>query len=80
MKKKMKEEMRTNIEDRGEEPIEEHDGDPSVGNNPPWVNKWGASKGSDYTPVKGYEAHAEALSDTEYLVYLDIGGGDPADP
>ena len=76
----MKEEMRTNIEDGGEEPIEEHDGDASVGNDPPWVNKRGGSKGGNYTPIKGYEAHAKALSDTENLVYLDIGGGDPADP
>ena len=45
--------MRTNIEDRGEEPIEEHNGNANVGNGPPWVNKWGASKGGDYAPIEG---------------------------
>ena len=78
--KEMKEEMMTNIEDRDEEPVEEHDGDANVGSGPPWVNKWGVIKGGDYTPVKSYVAHTQAVSDSENLVDLDIVGGDPADP
>ena len=80
MKNEMKEEMKTDIEDRGEEPVEGHDGDANVGSGPPWNHKWGASKGGDCTPVKGYETHAQAVSDTEHLVDFDIVRGNPADP
>ena len=40
IKEKMKDEMKTNIEDRGEEPIEKHNGNANIGHDPPWVNKW----------------------------------------
>ena len=78
--KEMKEEIRTNIEDRDEEPVEEHDGDANVGSGPPWENKWGFSKAGNYTPVESYEAHTQAVSDSKDLVDLDIVGGDPANP
>ena len=78
--KEIKEEMRTNIEDRDKEPVEEDDGDANVGSGPPWVSKWGASKSGNYTPVKTYEAHTQAVSDSEDLVDFGIVGGDPADP
>ena len=78
--KEIKEEMMTNIEDRDKEPVEEDDGDANIGSGPPWVNKRGASKGGNHTPVESYEAHAQAVSDSKDLVDLDIVGGDPANP
>ena len=80
MKNEQQEKIRTNIEDRNEEPVEEHNSNTNVGSGPPWDNKRGAIKGSNYTPVEGYEAHTQTVSDTENLVDLDIVRGDPADP
>jgi len=80
LEKEIIEDMRTNIEDRDEEPVEKHDSNANVAGGPPWDNKWGVIKGGNYTPVEGYETHTQAVSDTEHLVDFDIVRGNPADP
>ena len=72
--------MKTNVENREENPVEEDDGEASVCSSPPWADEWRAIEGSNLTPVEGHETHAEAMSNTEQLVDLDIIRSDPAYP
>jgi hypothetical protein len=72
--------MMTNVENREENPVEENDGEASVCSRPPWGDEWRVIKGSNLTPVEGHDTHAEAMSNTEQLVDLDIIRSDPAYP
>ena len=72
--------MKTNVENREENPVEENDGEASVCSRPPWKEEWRANEGSNLTPVEGHDTHAEAMNNTEQLVDLDIVWSDPADP
>ena len=72
--------MKTNVENREENPVEENDREAGVCSRPPWVDEWRGIEGSNLTPVEGHETHAEAMSNTEQLVDLDIVRSDPAYP
>jgi hypothetical protein len=72
--------MKTNVENREENPVEENDGEAGVCSNPPWVDEWRVIEPSNLTPVEGHDTHAEAMNNTEQLVDLDIVWSNPADP
>jgi hypothetical protein len=75
--------MRADIKDREDNPVEENDGKASVCSRrcrPPWDDEGRASEGGKLTPVKRYDTHTKAMSNTEQLIDLDVVRGDPADP
>jgi hypothetical protein len=78
--RRIQEDIRSNAENREENPVEKHDRDTNVGSRPPWIGEGRAIGGSQLTPVEGYETHTEAMSDAKQLVDLDIVRSDPADP
>ena len=72
--------MKTNIENREENPVKENDREASVCSRPPWGDEWRVIKGSNLTPVEGHDTHAEAMNDTEQLVDLGIVRSNPTYP
>jgi hypothetical protein len=72
--------VKTNVENREDNPVEEYDGEASINSSPPWAEEWRGIEGSNLTPIEGYDTHAEAMNNTEQLVDLDIIRSDPAYP
>ena len=76
---RMEKQKTTHVKNGGEEPVEEDNGETDVGCGPPRDGKRRAVV-CDLAPVKGENAHRQAVSDAEQLVDFGVVGSHPAHP
>ena len=79
LEKELKGRNETHVKNGDEEPVEKDDSGTDVSSRPPRDRKRRTVEG-DLTPVKGEDAHGQAVANAEQLVDFAVVRRDPANP